>query len=147
MQPYTFVPWAWRDPSAMTTVNEGLAEPAPDALPTDSAEADQRAAADVSGYGVEATDGSIGSIDEATYEVGGAHLVVDTGPWIFGRKVMLPAGTVERVDWDDMSVYVDRTKDQIKDSPELGEDDLTNPSYRDRVGTYYGDTYDERNPL
>ena len=60
---------------------------------------------------------------------------------------MLPAGTVERVDWDDMSVHVDRTKDQIKASPELGEDQVTDPAYRDRVGTYYGDTYDERNPL
>jgi hypothetical protein len=24
--------------------------------------------------------------------------VVDTGPWIFGRKVLLPAGVVERID-------------------------------------------------
>ena len=40
-----------------------------------------------------------------------------------------------------MTVYVDRTKDQIKDSPELGENGLTDRSYRDRVGTYYGDTY------
>jgi hypothetical protein len=51
------------------------------------------------------------------------------------------------VDWDDNSVYVDRTKDQIKESPELGEDDVNDRSYRDRLGTYYGDTYDERNPL
>lgn len=54
-------------------------------------------------------------------------LVVDTGPWIFGRKVMLPAGTIERVDWDDQAVYVDRTKDEIKDSPELGETGWDNP--------------------
>ncbi len=75
------------------------------------------------------------------------YVVVDTGPWIFGRKVMLPAGTVERVDWDDMSVYVDRTKDEIKESPELGENDLADHSYRDRLGTYYGNTYSERSSL
>ncbi|WP_231372355.1 PRC-barrel domain containing protein [Terracoccus sp. 273MFTsu3.1] len=91
-------------------------------------------------------DGDIGKIDAATREVGADYVVVDTGPWIFGRKVMLPAGTVERVDWDDNSVYVDRTKDQIKDSPEMGED-VNDRSYCDRLGTYYGDTYDERNPL
>ena len=75
------------------------------------------------------------------------YVIVDTGPWIFGRKVMLPAGTVERVDWNDKTVYVDRTKDQIKDSPELGEKGMTDRSYRDRLGTYYGGTYDERSSL
>ena len=44
------------------------------------------------GYDVEAIDGQIGSVDEATYEAGGSYLVVDTGGWIFGKKVMLPAG-------------------------------------------------------
>jgi hypothetical protein len=35
------------------------------------------------GYSVEALDGGIGKIDEATEEVGGSSIVVDTGPWIF----------------------------------------------------------------
>ena len=47
------------------------------------------------GYSVEALDGGIGKIDEASYDVGAGYLVVDTGPWIFGKKVMLPAGVVE----------------------------------------------------
>jgi len=101
----------------------------------------------LTGFQVHAVDGDIGKIDEATREVGAGYIVVDTGPWIFGRKVMLPAGTVERVDWEDMTVYVDRTKDQIKDSPELGDNGLTDRSYRDRVWTYYGDTYSERSSL
>jgi hypothetical protein len=102
----------------------------------------------LTGFKVRAVDGDIGKVDAATREVGAGYVVVDTGPWIFGRKVMLPAGTVERVDWQDMTVYVDRTKNQIKDSPELGEKTgLTDPSYRDRVGTYYGDTYNERTSL
>ena len=102
---------------------------------------------DLTGFKVHAVDGDIGKVDGATRDVGAGYVVVDTGPWIFGRKVMLPAGTVERVDWDDESVYVDRTKDQIKDSPDLDENLLTDPSERDRVGTYYGGTYAERNPL
>ncbi len=102
---------------------------------------------DLTGFKVHAVDGDIGKIDSATRDVGAGYVVVDTGPWIFGRKVMLPAGTVERVDWDDRGVWVDRTKDQIKDSPDLDEDQMTDPSNRDRVGTYYGGTYDERNPL
>jgi hypothetical protein len=90
---------------------------------------------------VEATDGHIGSIDEASYEVGAAYLVVDTGPWIFGRKVLLPAGTVDRVDRDRNTVYVDRTKNQIKESPEYDKDTFSSPGYREQVGTYYTDSY------
>ena len=72
---------------------------------------------DLSGYHVEALDGSIGKIDEATYEVGKSFIIVDTGPWIFHHKVMLPAGVVERVDEDDEKVWVP-DQEQIKDSPE-----------------------------
>jgi hypothetical protein len=93
---------------------------------------------DVAGYKVEATDGSIGKVDEATYETGSSYIVVDTGPWIFGKKVLLPAGVVDRIDRDDEKVYVNRTKDQIKDAPELGGTSYTDEEYRTRIGSYYG---------
>ena len=47
--------------------------------------------ADITGYKVEAIDGSIGKIDQATYETDASYVVVDTGPWIFGTKVV-PGG-------------------------------------------------------
>nr|MBA3380786.1 PRC-barrel domain containing protein [Actinomycetota bacterium] len=53
---------------------------------------------DITGFEVEALDGGIGKIDEATYETGSSYVVVDTGPWIFGKKVMLPAGVVKSID-------------------------------------------------
>jgi len=95
-------------------------------------------AADLTGYSVEATDGGIGKIDEATNEVGSSYLVVDTGPWIFGKKVMLPAGVIERVDRDDETVYVNRSKDEIKDAPEFDENTYREGNYRDEIGAYYG---------
>jgi hypothetical protein len=94
----------------------------------------------VTGFSVHAVDGDIGKIDDATMDVDSSHVVVDTGPWIFGKQVMLPAGTIERIDWNDEKVYVDRTKDQIKDSPPL-DDTVEEPAYRERLGTYYGGTY------
>ena len=98
--------------------------------------------ANLVGYRVHATDGDIGKVDEASDAAGTSQLVVDTGPWIFGRKVILPAGTVQRVDDDDRKVYVDLTKDQIKNSPELDESTTADDAdYRDRLGTYYGDYY------
>lgn len=93
------------------------------------------------GFGVRANDGDIGTIDEATMDVGSSYVVVDTGGWIFGRKVLLPAGTIQRVDWDEKVVHVDRTKAEIKDSPELGGGGSGDHEYRDLVAQYYGDTY------
>jgi len=100
--------------------------------------ADMTGAVDVTGWSVEALDGGIGKIDEATYEVGSSYIVVDTGVWIFGKKVMLPAGVVNRVDSEKETVYLDRTKDQIKDAPEFDEDSYRDDAYRDEVGGYYG---------
>ena len=95
-------------------------------------------ATDITGFGVEAIDGSIGKIDEATYDVGTSYLVVDTGPWIFGKKVMLPAGVVDRIDTADEKVYVHRTKDQIKNAPEFDEDAYRDEPYRTELSGYYG---------
>ncbi|MBX7268539.1 PRC-barrel domain containing protein [Micromonospora sp. Llam7] len=92
------------------------------------------------GYKVEATDGSIGKIGSDSAEVHASYLVVDTGPWIFGKKVMLPAGTVSHVDHEEQKVHVDRDKDQIKAAPEYDET-ATDPGYRDKLGGYYNDTY------
>ena len=77
---------------------------------------------DLTGFTVEAVDGSIGKIDEATYDTGSSQIVVDTGPWIFGKKVVLPAGVIQRVDPNDETVFVSRTRDQIKDSPKFGDE-------------------------
>lgn len=88
------------------------------------------------GCAVEARDGSIGKVDEATPDTGQAHLVVDTGPWILGRKVVIPAGTIERMDVDDNKIFVGLTKDQIKNSPEY-DPARFDQDYRMRLGTYY----------
>ena len=95
-------------------------------------------AQDLTGFTVEALDGDIGKIDEATNEVGGSYIVVDTGPWIFGKKVLLPAGVLRDADFDDEKVFVNRTKDQIKNAPEFNADRYRDEGYRNEVGGYYG---------
>ena len=92
---------------------------------------------DLTGYSVEANDGGIGKVDEATYEASRSYIVVDTGPWIFGKKVLLPAGVIDRVDPDSETVYVNRSKDEIKNAPEFDEDTYQDETYRTQVGTHY----------
>jgi len=103
-----------------------------------TAENEVRAPVDITGFGVEAIDGSIGKVDEASYETDSSLIVVDTGPWIFGKKVMLPAGVIDRIDYDDEKVYVHRTKDEIKHSPEYDDSFSTDMTYRERLANYYG---------
>ena len=92
----------------------------------------------LAGFSVEALDGGIGKVDDSTHDVGQSFIVVDTGPWIFGKKVMLPAGVVRDVDLDTETVFVNRTKDQIKNAPEFDEDRYKDSKYRDELGGYYG---------
>ena len=98
---------------------------------------DEWSTIDIIGYKVEATDGEIGKVDEKSNEVGADYIVVDTGPWIFGKKVMLPAGIISRVDSTNNRVHVDRTKDEIKDSPEFDGTTYRESTYRDKLGGYY----------
>ena len=92
---------------------------------------------DLVGYKVQATDGDIGKIDEKSNEAGVGYIVVDTGPWILGKKVMLPAGVINRIDPSEEKVHVDRTKDAIKNAPEFDAAAYRDKPYRDSLGGYY----------
>ena len=94
---------------------------------------------DITGFKVQAVDGEIGSVDEATYDIGASYLVVDTGPWIFGKKVLLPAGVVDMVDHTNQKLIVNRTKDEIQNAPEFDPTTYREQAYRDNIGTYYGE--------
>lgn len=105
--------------------------------------AGRTAGMDLTGFKVEASDGSIGKVDKHSDDVGAAYIVVDTGIWIFGKHVLLPAGTVSRVDTAQHTIHVSRTKEEIKNSPEFDKDKhLGDTDYHRNVGAYY-----ERRPL
>ncbi|MFF5177266.1 PRC-barrel domain-containing protein [Micromonospora sp. NPDC000316] len=145
MQPSIFNPWAWRDPSALAG---GYDQTTPSVAPPQRQDGEHDGPdapgpgtpVDLVGYQVQASDGRIGTIDEASDEADAGYLVVDTGPWIFGQKVLLPAGTVAQVDHQERVVHVDRTRQEIKDAPPF-ESDPVDPDYRERVGNYYSDRY------
>ena len=50
-------------------------------------------ASDLRGFGLDATDGAIGSVDDILFDDQSwtaRWLVIDTGTWLSGRKVLLP---------------------------------------------------------
>ncbi|WP_405725322.1 PRC-barrel domain-containing protein [Streptomyces sp. NBC_01537] len=102
-------------------------------------ESGHKAGTDLTGFKVEARDGSIGKVDKHSEDVGAAHIVVDTGMWIFGKHVLLPVGTISSIDVAEQRIHVDRTKEEIKDSPEFDKDRHTGDAgYHERVAGYYG---------
>jgi len=89
------------------------------------------------GFGVVALDGDVGKVDEATYEVGASYIVVDTGPWIFGRKIVIPAKAIARLDIPGEKVYLRLKQGQIENAPAF--DDSADPSRRrEEIDAYFG---------
>jgi hypothetical protein len=86
----------------------------------DSADANLHSARDVIGHYVQAADDDIGHVedflvDEVTWAV--RYLVVDTGNWLPGRKVVISPAWIERVSWEDSRVYVDLRRSEVEAAP------------------------------
>ncbi|MFB7512008.1 PRC-barrel domain containing protein [Streptomyces sp. NPDC056144] len=93
---------------------------------------------DLTGWRVEASDGHIGKVDKHSDEVDDSYLVVDTGVWIFGKEVLIPARAVTRVEPEEETLYLTLTKEQVKESPEFVSDKhLADRQYRDEIDQYY----------
>ena len=94
-------------------------------------------AQEYAGYKVVANDGEIGHIDSFAIAPDEAHLVVDTGGWLFGRMSLIPASAVRVVNHDSKAIQIDLTRQQIKDAPEFDHSAGYGP-YRDAATEYYG---------
>ena len=113
--------WNWPNPTAAAELTEEHVREAPD----------------YAGYKVVANDGEIGHVDSFALAPDEAHLVVDTGGWLFGRKSVIPAAAVRVVDHESLTVQIDLTKKQIKEAPEF-DYEHGYYAYRDQATEYYG---------
>jgi hypothetical protein len=91
----------------------------------------------VTGFDVEALDGHIGKVDEATYDNARGALVVDTGFWIFGKKRMLPAGVIQAVDPEERKLLLSCSKDDVKSAPDFEAERRDDPADRAAVAAHY----------
>jgi len=92
------------------------------------------------GYELLAKDGLIGKVhnflfDDENWRV--RYMVVDTGPWILGRKVLISMSALGQPVWASETFPVDLTREQVENSPEA---DLAKPvsrRYEERLHRYY----------
>lgn len=99
-----------------------------------------RSGREIEGYVIEAEDGSIGHVRD--FLIGHdwriRYLVVDTGNWLPGRKVVIPPDWVRRIDWATRQVEVDVTRGQVKDSPDYDPRTQVDRGFEEQLYGYYG---------
>ena len=84
-----------------------------------------RSALSISGYSVEAIDGTVGEvadfmIDGRTWII--REIVVECGHWYSGKNVVVPTEKVSRISYDQSTVYVDSTKSAFTEASERAEE-------------------------
>jgi len=96
---------------------------------------------EVTGYQLEATDGSLGHVEDFFVEdedwrIG--YLLIDTSNWLPGKRVLIAPEWVTEIDWTRSRLYVDLTKAQVEQSPEYNPEAAINRDYEKRLYQHYG---------
>ena len=99
-----------------------------------------RSTHDVSGHTIQATDGEIGHvedfiIDDETWAI--RYFIIATRNWWPGKKVLISTKWIERVSWGESKVFVNLSRETIKQSPEYTEESLLTREYETRLHRHY----------
>ena len=99
-----------------------------------------RSAGELDGYHIHAEDGEIGSVtdlivDEGEWRV--RYLVVKTGGWFSGDRVLIPPAWIRKISWEESSVHVDVDRKTIADSPPFDESQPLTREYEERLYRHY----------
>ncbi len=116
------------------------AEPINKTTKVDSGDDHLRSVQEVTGYHIQETDDKVGDVvdfivDDETWII--QYMVVDTGNWLPGKKVLVPPAWIDSVDWAESKVRVALTREQVKDSPEYDPSTPINREYELRLYDFY----------
>ena len=94
----------------------------------------------VTGHSIEATDGTIGHvddflIDDQSWQI--RYLVVDTRNWWPGKKVLLAPNWINEVGWSEALVRVGHSREEIKSSPAYDPKKPLAREYLDQLHQHY----------
>jgi uncharacterized protein YrrD len=100
-----------------------------------------RSAKELRGYTLSATDGEIGKVDDVLFDDARwvvRYLVVDTGGWLGGRKVLISPLSFGTVDWHEKIFNVNLTREQVKGSPDISTNQPVSSQQETAFFKYYG---------
>lgn len=106
----------------------------------ESADPHLRSAAVVTGYGIRATDGELGHVedflaDEETWAI--RYLLVDPRSWWPGPHVLVSTEWITDVSWEDSTVAVDLTREQVRNAPKYEPGAAPDRGYESRLHAHY----------
>ncbi|HEY0844377.1 MAG TPA: PRC-barrel domain-containing protein [Noviherbaspirillum sp.] len=96
------------------------------------------------GFSIVARDGELGHIKDVYFDDQNwtiRHLVVDTGGWLTGRKVLLSPISVKGADWINQKLSVDLTKMQVQNSPGIDTAKPVTRQHEEELYNHYGYPY------
>ena len=94
----------------------------------------------VSGHHIQALDGEIGHVqdfvlDDETWAI--RYLIIDTHNWWPGKKVLVSPQWIESVSWGERKVFVNLSREAVKQSPEYTEESLLTRDYEIGLHQHY----------
>ncbi len=94
----------------------------------------------LTGFTIGATDGEVGKVkefyfDDKTWTI--RYLIVETGNWLMGKKILLSPEALFKPDWDKQIFRVNLTMEQIKDSPDIDTDKPVSRQHEIELYGYY----------
>src|SRR5262245_7519140 len=93
---------------------------------------------DLKGYSLNATDGDIGEVEDFYFDDQKwtiRYIVVDTGRWLQGRKVLISPRSIGKADRENQLIEVNLSKQQVENSPSIDTDKPVSRQYE----TIYND--------
>jgi hypothetical protein len=99
-----------------------------------------RSSSKVTGYSIKATDGEIGKVDDfiihgGTWQID--FMVVDTGNWLPGKKVLISPKWIKELDWENSAVTIHASMQQVKNSPEYNQAQPVSETHSVQLHNYY----------
>ena len=101
----------------------------------------QRSVNNLIGYSIIAKDGELGIVnefyfDDLTWSI--RYLVVNTGNWLFQRKVLIPHAALGMTDWKSGKFQVNLTVDQVRNSPDIETERTVTRQHEIELFSHYG---------
>lgn len=124
-------PMYWYGPALWGPTPYPIYEPAPQEARNQPALAQQRgdphlrSFSEVENNTLHAIDGDLGHVDDfliSDEDWAIRYLLVKTGTWWSGKKVLIPTQWIREINWEQSRVYVEVTRQAIKAAPEYSEE-------------------------
>jgi sporulation protein YlmC with PRC-barrel domain len=99
---------------------------------------------DLRGYAIRTTDGVIGTVDDFYFndeDWAIRYLVIDTGTWLSGRRVLISPAAIGSPDWMIQELPVSLTKAQVRLSPDIDTRKPVSRQHEAEYSRYYGYPY------